>query len=144
MSSVVRFVVSGEGPTDVGATTNTPGPLMSAVRYVVETLVGAEWQFEIVPKGALSSKADKALGKDKKNMRLRGAKKKIGFLVYLRGKATALARLAMDDTGCGAILFCDCDYTRHEVTSIMALWVIQVVAAPIGLVCSQMAPLLTA
>lgn len=120
MSSLVRFVVSGEGPTDVGVTTDTPGPLMSAVRYVAETLVGTEWQFEIVHKGALSTKSDKVLGKDKKSMRLRGAKKKIGFLVYLRGKATALARLAMDDTGCGAILFCDCDYTRHEVTPTMA------------------------
>lgn len=116
---MIRFLISGEGGSDVGVSTNAPGPLVSAIRHVVETRVGDELGCEIIPKSALSAKSRSARGRCRKEMRLRGAKQKNGELLYLRAKAEALALLACDESERGAILFSDCDYTRSEVSGTM-------------------------
>ena len=116
---MIRFLVSGEGGSDVGVTTDAPGPLVSAIRHVVEINVGEELEYAIVSRKDLQEKARPKNGHDRKKLRLRGARQENGKVVYMRAKAKALALLAGDEPERGAILFSDCDYTHGEVSPSM-------------------------
>ena len=114
---MIRFLISGEGGSDVGVSTDAPGPLVSAIRYVVEVQAGEELDYEIVSRKDLQEKARPEYGDARKEMRLRGARQDNGKAVYLRAKAKALALLAGEEFERGAILFSDCDYTHGEISS---------------------------
>ena len=116
---MIRFLISGEGGSDVGVSTDSPGPLVSAIRYVVEVQAGEELDCEIVSRKELQEKARPEYGYARKEMRLRGARQNEGNAVYLRAKAKALALCASDESERGAILFSDCDYTHGEVSPSM-------------------------
>jgi hypothetical protein len=128
------FLLSGEGPTDLGACQDgrgvcasrdfRPGPMAMLVSQLVEEEWG--WSpldrdaFVFVAEGELSRRAKEVIGDDPKRLVLRGEKvpKETAMLVR---HAQALARLAKEHAAgagaAGAVLFRDTDGTRTTETN---------------------------
>lgn len=109
------FLITGEGNSDVGRESTSPGPLICALRTLAKTVTEEEFSYEIVSRTNLA-KITESIPKNKKSMQLRGNRKKHAGLLVISRKAQALATAAQQKGDSGAIFFHDCDYTQSEVS----------------------------
>ena len=109
------FLITGEGNSDVGRETASPGPLICALETLAKTVTEEEFSYEIVSRSALAEIV-KQNSKNRKAMLLRGKRRKYPGLVEISRQAAALADEAQKIDNAGAVFFHDCDYTQSQVS----------------------------
>ena len=109
------FLITGEGNSDVGRETASPGPLICALETLAKTVTEEELIYEIFSRSALAEIV-KQNSKSRKAMLLRGKRRKYPGLVEISRQAAALADEAQKIDNAGAVFFHDCDYTQSEVS----------------------------
>lgn len=112
----MRFLVCGEGNSDLGTSEEHPGPLMGAVRWCVGQVLEAAPGFSDSYRFSRKSDIQRALPpKGGKRMALRHTDEDKEVAVFRR-QAHALATLANQGADDGVIFFHDCDFTREKVS----------------------------
>ena len=111
----MRFHVHGEGNSDVGTSEENQGPLLDAVRWVVDQVLEAAPPVPV--SYCFPSKADlqNALSPRVGRLRTMPSTDEDKEVAVFHLQARALATLASKDPDGGAILFHDCDFTREKV-----------------------------
>lgn len=107
----MKFVVVGEGNSDVGSSDANPGPLMAALRRLAEAFApGEPFESRILSRGDLAAlprtRAARAL-------RQRGAKRTEPGMLTVEEQAGRLAAVAAGEAA-GSVFFHDCDFTRSD------------------------------
>lgn len=112
----MRFLVHGEGNSDVGTSEENQGPLLDAVRWVVDQVLEAAPPVPV--SYCFPSKADLQNALSPRGGRLRAMRRtdEDKEVAVFRFQARALATLASEESDSGAILFHDCDFTREKVS----------------------------
>ena len=112
----MRFLVCGEGNSDLGTSEEHPGPLMGAVRWCVGQVLEAAPALSDSYRFSRKSDVQRALPpKGGKRMALRHTDEDKDVAVFRR-QAHALATLANQGADDGVIFFHDCDFTREKVS----------------------------
>ena len=112
----MRFLVCGEGNSDLGTSEEHPGPLMGAVRWVVGQVLEVAPDLSDAYRFPRKSDVQRALPpKGGKRMALRHTDEDKDVAVFRR-QAHALATLANQGADDGVIFFHDCDFTREKVS----------------------------
>lgn len=109
------FIISGEGPSDVGCETNNPGPLLDALIVLAGEVSDLEFRYELISRSQISLNA-KCSRESAKSIRMRGYKSNYPEHAMLFRFAEVLSRMALskEDKDTGVVLFHDCDFTSAE------------------------------
>lgn len=108
------FIISGEGNSDIGKSTEHPGPLVVCLEKLTDFLVDDIFSYDIISESDLTTRA-KDIAAERKRMLLPGYKHKNRHLLHIRRLAHALGSMASHEEDTGALLFRDCDFTNSEI-----------------------------
>ena len=113
------FLLLGEGGSDLGKSIDSPGPLLEPLKRIAGQISDESFDYDYVSKSELKDSAPVKNTSRRRNLLLRGNKRKFSGLVSVWRTAEALGAKAKSygDGDCGAIYFSDCDYTNHEVNN---------------------------
>ena len=107
------FLLLGEGASDLGYSTNNPGPLVTALERLADEVSSETFVYDYVQKSQLQTTIKEH--SSPREITLRGNKRKHPFLISILKYAMGLGYIASETDNCGVVFFHDCDYTHSEV-----------------------------
>lgn len=96
------FLITGEGNSDVGYQTSSPGPLINALEVLSAEVSDETFSYEIINRSTLAESA-RISATSKKQILSRGSKRKKAGLAYVSRQAQAIAEKAQKSTNTGAV-----------------------------------------